>query len=76
MCGAHARPTQSIAVPPELRKRADDKSVSFVNMRDEFMEKEPGTVKVELYTDKLHPNDKGFDVMTKVMQPVIEEMLK
>ena len=59
---------------------ADDKTVRFLNMWDVFMQQEPGTVKDDLYVEKhgetLHPNDKGYDAMTEVMKPVIQEMLK
>jgi beta-glucosidase len=59
---------------------ADDKTARFLNMWDVFMQQEQGTVKDDLYVEKhgetLHPNDKGYDAMTEVMKPVIQEMLK
>ena len=63
-----------------IAKLADGQKVRFLDMKDIFMQQEPGTVKDELYVEKhgetLHPNAQGYDAMAERMLPVIQEMLK
>jgi lysophospholipase L1-like esterase len=63
-----------------IAKLADNQTIKFLNLWDVFMQQEPGTVKDELYVEKLgaalHPNAHGYDAMAAVMEPAIREMLK
>ena len=62
-------------VNPELAKLDDGSSIRFLNINDKFQNAD-GTLKAELFADRLHPNPAGYQVWADAMTPLLTEMLK
>ncbi|CAG2120835.1 unnamed protein product, partial [Medioppia subpectinata] len=58
-----------------LKKFADDKTVYYVDMWSHYVNAD-GTQKYELFVDKLHPNQKGFEVWQQTMDPLLNKLLQ
>lgn len=53
---------------------ADEEHVHFLNINDTFLDEE-GVLSEEIMPDLLHPNEYGYQLWAKAMQPKIEELL-
>ena len=61
------------AVNRMLAAFADGREVVYLNINREFVN-EKGELPVEVMPDLLHPNERGYEIWGRTMQPVVREM--
>ncbi|MDF1741657.1 MAG: platelet-activating factor acetylhydrolase IB subunit [Verrucomicrobiales bacterium] len=57
-----------------IAKLADDKKVFFMDINDQFLEKD-GTLSKDIMPDLLHPNAEGYEIWSKAIQPKVKELM-
>lgn len=62
------------AVNAGLSQLADDK-VRYLDIGEKFLASD-GTLPREIFPDLLHPNQKGYQIWTDALNPVLDELLK
>ena len=63
------------AVNPELSKLDNGATVRVLDIHGQFLSAD-GTLKAELFTDRLHLTPAGYQIWADAMQPLLDEMLK
>ena len=58
-----------------IEEFSDDPRVHFLNINETFLD-ENGVLSEEIMPDLLHPNEYGYQLWAKAMQPRIEQLLK
>ena len=53
---------------------ADGREVVYLNINREFLN-EKGELPVDVMPDLLHPNERGYEIWGRTMQPVVSEMI-
>ena len=54
---------------------ADNKWIYYLNINDQFLEPD-GTLPKDIMPDYLHPNEKGYQIWAKAIEPTIKKLLK
>ena len=54
---------------------ADNKKVFFLNINDAFLDAN-GVLSKDIMPDLLHPNEKGYDIWARAMQPTLLELMR
>jgi beta-glucosidase len=62
------------AVNRMLAAFVDGREVVYLNINREFLN-EKGELPVEVMPDLLHPNERGYEIWGRTMQPVVREMI-
>lgn len=57
-----------------LDQLADDKTVHFLNINENFVD-ENGKLLVDVMPDLIHPNEEGYRIWAKAMEPTIQKLL-
>lgn len=58
-----------------LPSLADNKHVYFLNINQAFLT-EDGTLTKDIMPDLLHPNDRGYEIWAKAMEPTLLKLMK
>ncbi len=58
----------------QIKAFADDETVWYLDISDQFLE-EDGTLPQSIMPDRLHPNQKGYQIWAEAMEPVIQKLL-
>lgn len=61
------------AINEIIKNYADEKSVWYLDIGDEFLEE--GKLPVSIMPDLLHPNEKGYEIWAEAMEPMIKELM-
>ncbi len=62
------------AINQRISKFADDKRVFYLDISDKFLE-DDGTLPESIMPDLLHPNQKGYEIWAKAMEPTLAKLL-
>lgn len=62
-------------VNANIAKLDDGKMIRYLNINDKFLGPD-GKVHADIMPDFLHPNQKGYEIWARAMQPTLSEMLK
>jgi len=57
-----------------IAKFADGKNVFFLNINDKFLA-EDGALPKSIMPDRLHPNEKGYQIWAEAMEPMIKKLM-
>lgn len=57
-----------------IEKLADGKSVVYLNINDKFLTPEK-VLPAEIMPDRLHPNDKGYEIWGQAVSPILDSWL-
>ena len=58
----------------EMAKMADGKNIFYVDVYDRFLR--DGKLPRELSADYIHPTEKGYEIIRKALEPVLEKIMK
>ena len=58
-----------------ISKLGDGKTIQYLDIGDKFLEPD-GTLPRSIMPDLLHPNEKGYEIWAKAMEPTLEKMLQ
>lgn len=73
---AYSAPAVNIRETNEgIAKLADGKTVTFLDINANFVDKD-GKLLDGVMPDKLHPDEKGYQIWAKAMEPTLERLLK
>jgi lysophospholipase L1-like esterase len=53
---------------------ADNRKISFLNINQQFLQAD-GTLSRDIMPDLLHPNEKGYEIWAKAMEPTLQKLL-
>ena len=62
------------AINERLNKLADNKRVFYLDMSNKFLE-EDGTLPKSIMPDLLHPNEEGYEIWAKAMEPLVAKLM-
>ncbi len=62
------------AINERLSKLADNKRVFYLDISDKFLE-EDGTLPKSIMPDLLHPNEEGYEIWAKAMEPLVAKLM-
>jgi beta-glucosidase len=61
-------------VNEQIKKLDDGKNVRYFELWDQFLDKD-GNLTKEIMPDRLHPNQKGYEIWADAMDPLLAEMM-
>ena len=76
-CGADSadpKRQKNEAINQLIAELADDKMVTYMDLNEEFMEKD-GTLSKEIMPDPLHPNAAGYEIWSKAIEGRVKALL-
>ncbi|MCB1230487.1 MAG: GDSL family lipase [Verrucomicrobiae bacterium] len=62
------------AINEMIKKLADDKTVYYMNINQDFLEAD-GTLSKDIMPDLLHPNEAGYEIWAKAIEGKVKELM-
>lgn len=66
------------AVATELKPLTDDpqSGIHYLDIGTQFLEADGVTLKEQYFHDRLHPNDLGYDLISRAIKPKVDELMR